>query len=206
MATKTKESKKIRDLIRIGVFSALWIAVSWIIACTVGFFPLILLVLPCILAVAGALILVVMLSKVNIPGGILISSFLFGICLFSMVPYGLMFICTFAGGIIGEIVYNTDGKKNNAGKVIAISFPLFGLALGEYIPLCYMQEAFKSFYADRFTGSVADAGMELINTPLVIILTVITVICAILGYFWGKKIAASRMVNQGGYKNGKSNK
>ena len=77
MATKTKESKKIRDLIRIGVFSALWIAVSWIIACTVGFFPLILLVLPCILAVAGALILVVMLSKVNIPGGILISSFLF---------------------------------------------------------------------------------------------------------------------------------
>ena len=33
MANKPKESKKIRDLIRIGIFTALWIAVGWIIAC-----------------------------------------------------------------------------------------------------------------------------------------------------------------------------
>ena len=31
MAKKTKESKKIKGLVRIGVFSALWIAVSWAI-------------------------------------------------------------------------------------------------------------------------------------------------------------------------------
>ena len=53
MANKPKESKKIRDLIRIGIFTALWIAVGWIIACTIGFFPPILVILPCILAVAG---------------------------------------------------------------------------------------------------------------------------------------------------------
>ena len=37
MANKPKESKKIRDLIRIGIYTALWIAVGWIIACTIGF-------------------------------------------------------------------------------------------------------------------------------------------------------------------------
>ena len=79
-----------------------------------------MLALPCILSVFGALILVVMLSKTTIRGGILISSFLFGICLFSMVPYGLMFICTFIGGIIGEILYDTVGKNNHAGKVIGV--------------------------------------------------------------------------------------
>ncbi len=89
MSSKTKGSKKLRDLIRVGVFSALWIAVGWIIGCTVGFFPPIMLALPCILAVFGALILVVMLSKITIRGGILISSFLFGICLFSMAPTAL---------------------------------------------------------------------------------------------------------------------
>ena len=66
MSSKTKGSKKLRDLIRVGVFSALWIAVGWIIGCTVGFFPPIMLALPCILAVFGALILVVMLSKITI--------------------------------------------------------------------------------------------------------------------------------------------
>lgn len=74
MSSKTKGSKKLRDLIRVGVFSALWIAVGWIIGCTVGFFPPIMLALPCILAIFGALILVVMLSKITIRGGILISS------------------------------------------------------------------------------------------------------------------------------------
>ena len=206
MAAKTKESKKIRDLIRIGVFSALWIAVSWIIACTIGFFPPILMALPCILSIAGALILVVMLSKVNIRGGILISSFLFGLCLFSMVPYGLLFICIFAGGIIGEIIYNAAGKNSSAGKMVGITFPMIGLALGEYIPLCYMQDAFRSFYADKFTSPVGDAAMEIINTPLVIVLVVGTIICSVLGCLWGKKIVAKRMTNQGGQSNGKNTK
>lgn len=34
MSSETKGSKKLRDLIRVGVFSALWIAVGWIIGCT----------------------------------------------------------------------------------------------------------------------------------------------------------------------------
>ena len=107
---------------------------------------------------------------------------------------------------MGKLFTAPLAKKSNTGKVIALSFPMFGLALGEYIPLCYMQEAFKSFYADRITGSVADSSMELINTPLVIVLTVITVICAIFGYLWGKKIVAKRMANQGGHKNEKIKK
>ena len=202
MSTKQKESTKLRGLIRIGVFSALWIAVGWIIGCTVGFFPPIMLALPCILSVFGALILVVMLSKTTIRGGILISSFLFGICLFSMVPYGLMFICTFIGGIIGEILYDTVGKNNHAGKVIGVICPMLGLALGEYIPLCYMQDVFKAFYAERITGNVANASMELINTPIVVLLTIVTIICAILGYLWGEKIAEKRLA-KGGPDNGK---
>ena len=191
MSSKTKGSKKLRDLIRVGVFSALWIAVGWIIGCTVGFFPPIMLALPCILAIFGALILVVMLSKITIRGGILISSFLFGICLFYMAPYGLMFICTFVGGIIGEILYDTG-----------VVCPMLGLALGEYIPLCYMQDAFKAFYAERITGNMANASMELINTPIVVVLTIVTILCAILGYLWGEKIAAKRLA-KGGSDNGK---
>ena len=189
MSSKTKGSKKLRDLIRVGVFSALWIAVGWIIGCTVGFFPPIML-------------LVVMLSKITIRGGILISSFLFGICLFSMAPYGLMFICTFVGGIIGEILYDTVGKNNHAGKIIGVVCPMLGLALGEYIPLCYMQDAFKAFYAERITGNMANASMELINTPIVVVLTIVTILCAILGYLWGEKIAAKRLA-KGGSDNGK---
>lgn len=206
MPIKNKESKKIRDLIRIGIFSALWIAVGWLIACTIGFFPPILVVLPCILSIAGSLIFVVLMSEVNIRGGIFIPSFLFGLCLFTMVPYGMLFICISIGGLMGEAIYDTAGKKSSSAKIIGIVFPMLGMALGEYIPLCYMQEAFQALYADSFTSPVGMAAIEILNTPLAIVLTVVTVICAILGCLWGKKIVAKRLENQGGKRDGKSTK
>lgn len=206
MATKTKESKKIRDFIRIGIFTALWIAMGWIITCTIGFFPPILVILPCILAVAGSVIYVVLLSKMNTRGGIFIPSFIFGLCLFTMVPYGMLFICTAIGGLLGEIVYDTAGKKSDKAKAVGISLPMVGLALGEYIPLCYMKEAFKALYEGSFTSDVGMKAIELLSTPLAIALTVITLICAILGYLWGKKIVIKRLATQGGKTNGKKQK
>lgn len=86
MSAKKKESSKIKELVRIGMFSALWIAVSWAIACSIAFFAPVLLVLPCILAVFGGLIYTVLLSKLEIKGGIIIPSLLLGLCLFTMVP------------------------------------------------------------------------------------------------------------------------
>ena len=84
MRNQTKESRRLKDLIRIGVFSALWVVIGFLVAFTIGFFPPILLVLPCVLGIIGGIVYVVMLSKLTIPGGILISSFLLGICLFSL--------------------------------------------------------------------------------------------------------------------------
>lgn len=206
MATKTRESKKIRDLIRIGIFTALWIAVGWVIACTIGFFPPILVILPCILAVAGSVIYVVLLSKLNTRGGIFIPSFIFGLCLFTMVPYGMLFICTSIGGLLGEIIYDTAGKKSDKAKAVGISLPMIGLAIGEYIPLCYMKEAFKALYEGSFTSDVGMKAIELLSTPLAIVLTVVTLICAILGYLWGRRIVIKRLATQGEKTNEKKQK
>ena len=206
MATKTRESKKIRDLIRIGIFTALWIAVGWVIACTIGFFPPILVILPCILAVAGSVIYVVLLSKLNTRGGIFIPSFIFGLCLFTMVPYGMLFICTSIGGLLGEIIYDTAGKKSDKAKAVGISLPMIGLAIGEYIPLCYMKEAFKALYEGSFTSDVGMKAIELLSTPLAIVLTVVTLICAILGFFWGRRFVIKRLATQGEKTNEKKQK
>lgn len=115
-----------------------------------------------------------------------------------MVPYGMLFFSIAIGGLIGEIICNSIGKKSNIAKMVGIAFPMLGLAIGEYIPLLFMQEAFKAQYADSFTGPTGFVAMELVNMPVAIILTVVTFICAILGYLWGTKIVAKRFANQGG--------
>lgn len=192
MSERKKESKKINGLVRIGIFSALWIAVSWIIACTIAFFAPVLLVLPCILAVFGGLIYTVLLSKLEIPGGIFIPSFLLGLCLFTMVPYGMLCICATAGGLIGEIVYQAAGKANRVAEKIAISLAMLGLALGEYIPMGFMRSAFNALYKDHFTDGVSRKAMAMMNTPVILVLCVLTILFAILGCIWGQKIINRR--------------
>lgn len=37
MRNQTKESRRLKDLIRIGVFSALWVVIGFLVAFTIGF-------------------------------------------------------------------------------------------------------------------------------------------------------------------------
>ena len=97
MSKQSKNSRVLRDLIRIGVFSALLIVVEFIIACTVGYIPFVMLtIMPCVLGCVSGIIYIVMLSKLTIHGGILIGSTLFGLCMINMAPYGFMFFTCLA--------------------------------------------------------------------------------------------------------------
>lgn len=188
--SKKKNSNVLKGLIRIGIFSALWVVVAFLIACTIGFFPPVLIVMPCILGIVGGMIYMAMFSKLEIRGGIAISSALLGICLFTMAPYGMMFFCTLAGGIIGEVLMAAIGKNQFIGKAVGSSMALLGLAFGEYIPFICMKEAYTALYTDNSfgTGPILDKVMNAVNVPVMIILLIATVLCTFLGCWIGDKI------------------
>lgn len=192
---KKKNSNVLRGLIRIGIFSALWVVASFLIACTIGFLPPILIVMPCVLGIVGGIIYMAMFSKLEIKGGIVISSALLGICLFTMAPYGMMFFCTLAGGIIGEVLMSVIGKDKFIGKAIGSSMALLGLAFGEYIPFICMREAYTALYADSSfgTGPILDKVMNAVNVPVMIILLIATVICTFLGCCIGDNIVKKHL-------------
>lgn len=111
-----------------------------LIACTIAFFAPVLLVLPCILALFGGLIFTTLLSKLEVPGGILVPSLLLGLCLFTMVPYGMLCICATVGGVIGEILYQAAGKENRMNApvifilcVLTVVIAIFGCLWGQRI-------------------------------------------------------------------------
>lgn len=185
-----KQSTILRQLIRIGVFSALWIAISFLVAFTIGFLPPVLLVMPLLLGLVGGVIYIVMLAKLTIPGGIVISSGLLGLILFGMVPYGMMFFCTLTGGIIGESFYKLLGRGTLKAAMGGCSSALLGLALGEYIPFVFMQDAWDVMLVNDNSGTapVAEWCMSIINMPVMFLLSAATVLLTCLGCVWGKKI------------------
>lgn len=67
-------------------------------------------------------------------------SLLLGLCLFTMVPYGMLCICATVGGVIGEILYQAAGKENRMNApvifilcVLTVVIAIFGCLWGQRI-------------------------------------------------------------------------
>lgn len=200
MSGQKKNSRVLRDLIRIGIFSALLIVVEFIIACTMGYIPFLMLtVMPCILGCVSGIIYIVMLSKLTIHGGMLIGSALFGLCMINMAPYGFMFFTSLAGGILGEAVYAIIGKDSFKGQVSGICMISLAGGVGQYAPFVFMQEAYLTLYENNSFGTlpVVQYGIEHVTIPFALIVTAFYIVFTILGCFWGKKIIEKRFKKTG---------
>ncbi|GMQ58845.1 MptD family putative ECF transporter S component [Vallitalea sediminicola] len=196
--SNTQKNSKVKDLITIGIFNALLIVVFGAIACTIGFFPPILIVLPLISSAIGGLIFMLMITKAPMRGIFIISSALLGLVLFNMAPGGSMLITTLAGGIIGEIIYYL-GRKKFISIALGYASYMFGLALGEYYPFIYMQEEYIELYAKKGSQSlpVAQKCIEIMTPELMIILSILTIITSVLGCLWGRKMLHKHFLKAG---------
>lgn len=191
MRVKTKNSRVVRDLIRIGVFTALMLAVSCLLAFTIGFFPVLMLTLmPCIMSIASAIIFMVMVSKLTIGGGFFITSTVMGLCMITMAPYGFMFFACVITGILAESAYKILVRGTFRAKLVAICIYSLGGSIGEYGPFVWMRDAYLNLYANNPSGTmyVVEFGVAHITVLAMIILSVCNMGFAVLGCFWGNKI------------------
>ena len=104
---------------------------------------------------------------------------------------------TVAGGVIGEILYSVLGRRTTKATMVGSSFALVGLALGEYIPFIWMQDAYRSMLVNDDSGllEIAEWCMNIVSVPVMIVLCVATVILTCLGVLWGNKIVKKRLSN-----------
>lgn len=81
--------------------------------------------------------------------------------------------------------------------MVGSSFALVGLALGEYIPFIWMQDAYRSMLVNDDSGllEIAEWCMNIVSVPVMIVLCVATVILTCLGVLWGNKIVKKRLSN-----------
>lgn len=186
----TKKNETVKNLITIGIFNALLLVVFWMIACTIGFFPPILLVLPIVLGLVGGTIFMLMIAKAPMKGVFVISGALMGSTLITMAPKAFMFFGILAGGIIGELLFDIIGRTKFIAAVSGFVSIMLGYALGEYIPFVYMQDAYIALYETKTTGTlpIVQQCLEIMTPSLMVILSIITVVSSILGCLWGKKL------------------
>ncbi len=171
-----------RDLITIGIFSAIYFVLNFAAMIT-GFVPVLWLLLPGVAGILTGIPFMLMESKVRKPGAILIMGAITALLYFVTGQFTVLLLITFAVASILSEVYRAITKYDNNFIHMTISFIIFCYGmLGSPMAIWV--------YKDSFLAQIQQNGMSaeyvqslsgLISTPMFIGLCVSPIIGGIVG-------------------------
>lgn len=171
-----------RDLITIGIFSAIYFVLNFAAMIT-GFVPVLWLLLPGVAGILTGIPFMLMESKVRKPGAILIMGAITALLYFVTGQFTVLLLITFAVASILSEVYRAITKYDNNFIHMTLSFIIFCYGmLGSPMAIWV--------YKDSFLAQIQQNGMSaeyvqslsgLISTPMFIGLCVSPIIGGLVG-------------------------
>ena len=142
---------KVKDLVNIGIFSALYMVISMIVMIPVGIAPILWLIWPGIAGLFGGAFFTLLMTKVPKQGAALY--FATGECTW-------VIIVTFAvAGILGEAARKVLGYKSFKGIALAGGFTAFGF-IGSPLPMWLFQDAYMKSIEEMGMGVEYVEGLQ----------------------------------------------
>ena len=187
------------DLISIGVFTALYFVLVTIATfASLAIFPgFNNVVLPAFCALISGCVYTLLVVKLQKFGGISVMGIVMG--LFFMISGH--FIISFAANIVMGIVADCVAKvgKYKSKKWIILSYVLFSYGLfGPVIPMWFMKDAYVANLVARGKDAVYIAELFAnINMVTFVLAVVATLICALVGGWFGMKMIKKHFVKAG---------
>ncbi|MBU5228219.1 MptD family putative ECF transporter S component [Clostridium senegalense] len=178
-----------KDLVTIGIFTAIYFVITILVMILVAIAPVIWLLYPGILAVVCGVVYMLLTAKIEKTGPVFIMSTITGIIYLVTGECTWVILATYVvTGLIAEVIRSSFGYKSFKGNLF--SYCVFSLGMiGSPLPLW--------LFHDSFIQSIIEMGMdpsyvEKISTMVsgwsFIGMIIVTIICAIIGGFIGKSM------------------
>ncbi|MBQ7919028.1 MAG: MptD family putative ECF transporter S component [Lachnospiraceae bacterium] len=183
-----------RDLINIGIYSAIYLVLAIALAMT-GLIPIFLILLSSMYGIICGIPFMLFLTKVKKPGMIFIMSVIMGVVMFATGMTWMPIPFSVVTGIIAEIVYRSGNYSSMKAAVLTCGiFPMW--ACGNYLPLFVQRE---QYFAERasYGQEYADAVMRMTPNWMFFVLLIMTFVCGIMGGLIGKKLLKKHFVKAG---------
>ena len=174
-----------KDLINIGIFSAIYFVIVLIVA-MLGTIPIFLPMLTVIVPILGGIPFMLFLTRVRKFGMIWIMSIIMGILMLltgmSWPPLAISAVT----GLLAELVYKS-GNYQRASRAV-LTNGVFSLWIGgNYLPLFFAAEKYWST-RQNFGQDYIDAVTELMPTWMCPVTFIAAFICGIIGGLLGKAL------------------
>lgn len=131
-----------KELITIGIFSAIYFVINFIFMLASGLHPLIWVLMPGFIALFAGIPFLMMCAKVQKTGAVILMGLITGLIYFVTGQFTVIILITFLiGCVMGEICRLIGRYKSFAGNMMAYVFFSLGMT-GSPLPVWLMREEF----------------------------------------------------------------
>ena len=196
---KTTKKLTVPDLISIGVFTALYfvlvtIATFGSAAIAPGFNNV---VLPAVCALISGCVYMLLAAKLQKFGGISVMGIVMGLFFMTSGHFIISFAANIVMGIVADFVAKAGSYKSK--KCLMASYVLFSYGLfGPVLPMWFMKDAYVANLEARGKDAayIADLFAN-INMGTFVLAVVLTLVCALVGGWFGQKMVKKHFVKAG---------
>lgn len=180
--TEQKRGLTGKNLITVGIFSAVYFVINFIFMLLSGFHPVLWILMPGLIAAFSGVPFLMMCSKVQKPGAVLLMGLIVALFYFVTGQFTVLILITFVIGCglaeLARFLTKYSSKKGNM-----LSFVCFSLGMiGSPLPAWVMRDSFLSQIASQ--GMPADyvSSLEaLTSQPMLLVLVLAPVIGGLIG-------------------------
>jgi len=175
-----------KDLMNIGIFTAIYLVLTTIVA-ILGFIPIFIPLLIVIVPIIGGIPMMLYYAKIKTFGMLTISGILVGIFMI-LTGMGIWIVITgIIFGLLADIIFKASDYKSS--KAVTVSYGVFSIVLiGNYLPFVFSRDSYFSELAERFSQEYADKLMGYMPLWMIPVLAVAGFVSGVIGSFIGKKM------------------
>lgn len=181
-ATNSGKMLKGRDLITIGIFSALYFVINFAFMLVSGLHPLLWILMPGLIALFAGIPFLLMCVKVQKPGAVLLMGLITGLIYFATGQFTLIILITFVIGCgLGEFTRACTHYRSFKGNSLAYAGFSLGM-IGSPLPIWVMRDDFLTqISAQGMPADYVETLTALSSPAMLIVMVLATVIGAMIG-------------------------
>lgn len=188
MSTNETKVIKGKDLITIGIFSAIYFVINFIFMLC-GIIPQLWIFMPPLIALFTGIPFMLMCVKVQKPGAILLLGMITAGIYFATGQFTIVIMITMASAcLLAEITRYITGYNTFMGNTVAFTFFSMGM-IGSPLPIWLFKEEFLQQISDQGMPDEYVATIEgLSSNGMLVIVVIAVIICSIIGSYVAKKM------------------
>lgn len=191
-----KEKLQAKDLIHVGIFTAIMFVICMGVA-MIGYIPIFIPLLTVIVPFVGGIPFMLFLTKVKKFGMVWIMAVIMGIIMaFGGMGY-LAILTTIVFGFLAELVLKSGNYQSS--KMGILCYGVFCMWLiGNYLPMFLGRDSYIAMLVDGYGQEYADTLMGYLSTPFLLLpLLAACFLFGIFGGLLGKSVLKKHFVRAG---------